>query len=176
MILGILGAIVTILVLLNRLAEAGIDLGGLNPFLWRRRRRWRKKLDANPIYSIESPMEMASLLVTATAKIDGDISSEEKRTILSLFQSEFDVSKREAAGLLISSVHMIGRGDEIRSNLEKIISPSVDKFNEDQAQSTLKLMEKIGHVDSSDNELKNELIERTRKLFDIQFQPPDKWS
>ena len=34
-ILGVLGAVITILILLNRLAEAGIDLGGLNPFLWR---------------------------------------------------------------------------------------------------------------------------------------------
>jgi len=31
-ILGVLGAIVTILVLLNRLADAGIDVGWLNPF------------------------------------------------------------------------------------------------------------------------------------------------
>jgi len=41
-ILGLLGTIVTILILLNRLADAGIDLGGLNPFLWHRRRKWRK--------------------------------------------------------------------------------------------------------------------------------------
>ena len=36
-ILGFLGSIATILVLLRQLAEAGIDLGGLNPFLWKRR-------------------------------------------------------------------------------------------------------------------------------------------
>jgi len=43
MILAVLGVIVTILILLNRLANAGMDLGGLNPFLWQRRRNWRKR-------------------------------------------------------------------------------------------------------------------------------------
>ncbi len=42
-IIGVLGSIITILILLNRLAEAGIDLGGLNPFLWKRRRQWKQK-------------------------------------------------------------------------------------------------------------------------------------
>jgi len=40
-IIAFLGTIVTILVLLDRLAQAGISLGGLNPFLWRRRRKWK---------------------------------------------------------------------------------------------------------------------------------------
>ena len=40
-ILGALGTIVTILWLLHRLAEMGVSLGGLNPWLWQRRRKWR---------------------------------------------------------------------------------------------------------------------------------------
>lgn len=38
-VLGLLGTLVTILWLLYRLAEMGIDLGGLNPWAWRRRRQ-----------------------------------------------------------------------------------------------------------------------------------------
>ena len=45
-LLGFLGLLVTVLILLSRLADAGIDLGGLNPFLWRRRRAWRQKQGA----------------------------------------------------------------------------------------------------------------------------------
>ena len=52
-ILGMLGTIVTILILLNRLAEAGIDIGGLNPFLWNRRRKWKKMYQGNPVFKIE---------------------------------------------------------------------------------------------------------------------------
>ena len=39
-ILGILTALITVLYLLDRM---GIDLGGMNPFYWRRRRAWAKK-------------------------------------------------------------------------------------------------------------------------------------
>ena len=56
-IFGLLGTIVTILILLNRLADAGIDLGGLNPFLWSRRRKWRKQYEGNPVFKIENPMD-----------------------------------------------------------------------------------------------------------------------
>jgi hypothetical protein len=47
MILAILGAVVSILILLNRLANAGINLGGLNPFLWYRRKKWRNQYEGN---------------------------------------------------------------------------------------------------------------------------------
>jgi len=100
-ILPLLGTIVTILVLLNRLAQAGISLGGLNPFLWRRRQKWKKQYEGNPIYQIDSPLDLAALLATATAKADGDMSSDEKKTLLDLFQKEFNVDKKGAAELLI---------------------------------------------------------------------------
>ena len=51
-ILGFLGAVVTILVLFKRLSDAGIDIGWLNPFAWRRRRAWRNKYQGNPIFSL----------------------------------------------------------------------------------------------------------------------------
>ena len=56
-LLGLLGTIVTILVLLYRLSDSGIDLGGLNPFSWRRQRAWRQKFAANPIFSLEDPVQ-----------------------------------------------------------------------------------------------------------------------
>ena len=56
-VLGLLGAIVTILVLLSRLADAGISLGGLNPFLWHRRRKWQNKMSGDPIFQVDHPMD-----------------------------------------------------------------------------------------------------------------------
>ena len=93
-IISLLGTIITILILLNRLAEAGISLGGLNPFLWRRRQKWKKQYEGNPIYQIDSPLDLAALLATATAKADGDMSSDEKKALLDLFQNEFNVDRK----------------------------------------------------------------------------------
>ncbi len=88
-VLGALAIIVTVLILLNRLADAGIDRGGFNPFPWRRRHTWRSKLDANPLFLLEDPKEIAALLAVGVAKIDGDMSSEEKRALLAEFESTF---------------------------------------------------------------------------------------
>jgi len=96
MILAVLGAIVTILILLNRLANAGVDLGGLNPFLWHRRKKWKDKLEGNPIYQMDSSMDVVALYMLAVVKADGDITKDDKYLLLGLFKSEFNLSTKEA--------------------------------------------------------------------------------
>ncbi|KPZ73792.1 MULTISPECIES: hypothetical protein [unclassified Pseudoalteromonas] len=73
-VLGVLGIVVTILVLLNKLQEGGIDIGWLNPFSWHRRRKFRKHHDLNPAFKLDSPMDVAALYMVAVAKIDGEMS------------------------------------------------------------------------------------------------------
>lgn len=175
-VLGILGAIVTILILLNRLAEAGIDLGGLNFFLWQRRRKWRTKFEGNPIYQIDSPMEATALLMAATAKIDGDMTAEQKRKILSLFVDEFHLSRREAAGLLISSTYLLRDGEELRNNLEKVIARSLDKFTEEQARSAVDLLERVAKADGSVSELQREFVDRASTALSQRCEPKPKWT
>lgn len=175
-ILGFLGSLITILILLNRLAEAGIDLGGFNPFLWQRRRRWKKKIQGNPVYTIESPLDVTALLATATAKSDGDMSADEKKGLLALFQKEFNISKRDAAELIISSVYLLGNGEEVRTNLEKILNPSLDNFTEEQAKSAADLLNEVCNIDPDENELKHDLVERVSKVFDKRFQVQGKWA
>jgi len=174
-ILGLLGTIVTILWLLHRLAEMGIDLGGLNPFLWHRRRTWRKSHDADPIFKISSPLDATALLVTATAKADGDMSSEEKEAVLSLFENEFHLSKKESASLLTSSSHLLGKGDEIHNNLNKVLEPSLESFSIEQADSAIALLKKTAMVGGSASELQNELIARASSILIQNTGQKSKW-
>ena len=134
-ILGLLGTIVTILVLLNRLAEAGIDLGGLNPYLWQLRRKWKQQYQGNPLYRLQSPMDSTAVLMVAAAKADGDVAREEKSALLSLFETEFNLAKKDAARLLISSAHLLDDGTELRASVSKFLAPSRDRFTEEQARS-----------------------------------------
>ena len=175
-ILGALGSIVTILWLLHRLAEMGIDLGGLNPWLWRRRRQWRDTYVANPIYSIESPMEVTALLIVAVAKAEGDMSSEEKREILTIFSNEFQLSESQASELLTSSSHLLGRGDEMRENLSAVLSPSLERFSREQAEAALELLGRIAAIASEPSPAQSNLIDQTKELLQQQSQPPGKWN
>ncbi len=72
-IIGLLGGLVTIFYLLDRL---GVDIGGLNPFYWYRRHAYAKKIGADPIYSIEDPVHVAALLIIGTAKLEGESDDE----------------------------------------------------------------------------------------------------
>lgn len=174
-IIGLLGSIVTILWLLHRLAEMGIDLGGLNPFLWQRRRKWKKQYEANPIFILDSPMEVTALLITATAKADGDMTSEEKKEILSIFENEFQLSKRDAAGLLISSSHLLGKGDEVREQLDKVLNPSLENFNEAQALSAIELIKRVSKVGSPATEMQTELVNNATGILQRPITPKGKW-
>lgn len=174
-ILGLLGTIVTILILLNRLADAGIDLGGLNPFLWHRRRKWRKTYEGDPIYKVGNPMEMTALLLVAVAKSDGDMSSEEKKQILKLFQNEFHLSKRDASDLMVASVYLLKDGAELRANLQKVLAPSLGKFTVEQAESALSLVGQIAAMEKENNEIKTGLVENIQRCFAPALQEKQKW-
>ena len=145
-ILGALGTIVTILILLNRLANLGIDIGGLNPYLWNRRRKWRKLYEGNPVFKIDNPMDSTAILMVAATKADGDMTREDKALILNLFENKFNLAKKDAAGLLISSVHLLGDGLEVRGNVGKFLSPSKAAYTEMQAESAISLISQTaGH-------------------------------
>jgi len=174
-ILGLLGTIVTILVLLNRLAEAGIDLGGLNPFLWQRRRKWKQQLTGAPIFRVESPLDLTALLATATAKADGDMSSEEKKTLLDLFQKEFSMTKKDSAELLIASAYLLGNGDELKANLNKVIQPSLSSFTEEQAKSAMSLLDSVCAIDTTGTSLKKDFVDEVKAILGEQFKEKGKW-
>ncbi|MEM9689514.1 MAG: TerB family tellurite resistance protein, partial [Pseudomonadota bacterium] len=77
-ILGFLTSVITILYLIDRL---GVDIGGLNPFAWARRRRFRNRYEGDPVYAVEDTMEIAALLIAGMARTDGDMTTEQKTAI-----------------------------------------------------------------------------------------------
>lgn len=150
-LLGILGPLVTILILLNRLAQAGIDLRGLNPFLWQRRRKWRKQYEGNPLFQIEAPIDAVGILMVGVAKADGDISAEEKKLIQQLFESELKLGAKDAAGLFISSAHLIGDGIQLRDNVGRFLKTVKNEFSDAQAHSAIRLLHDVASLGGSNH-------------------------
>jgi len=174
-IIGFLGSVVTILWLLHRLAEMGIDLGGLNPWAWRRRRNFRQKYEANPIFAIDSPLEATALLATAVAKAEGDMTGAEKQAVLKAFEPEFSLSERDASALLTSSVHLLGNGHDLRTAMDKVLKPSIDQFSQVQAESALKLLTRIADADGDRSAGQNQLITQVESAFARKLAPIKKW-
>jgi uncharacterized tellurite resistance protein B-like protein len=175
-VIGALGSIVTILWILHRLAEMGVGLGGLNPWLWRRRRKWRATYEANPVYAVTRPMEATALLIAATAKADGDLSLDEKQAILRLFKRDFHLSERDAAALLTSSTHLLGNGDEVRDNLAGVLKPSLDSFSESQTRSAVAMIEEIAAVGGAPSQLQTDFVDQVRLALLQPANDATEWS
>ncbi|MCH9673762.1 MAG: hypothetical protein K0U93_20145 [Gammaproteobacteria bacterium] len=174
-VLGLLGTIVTILILLNRLADAGIDLGGLNPFLWHRRRMWKQKYQGNPIFQLDSPMEATALLMAAVAKAEGDMSAEQKLAMLAMFQDEFGLSRKDASSLLIATTHILQDGEEVRANVAKVLAPNVSEFTAEQAESCVALINRVANIDEVINAVQQRVIDDTKSFFSQTFDTAPKW-
>jgi len=174
-ILGLLGTVVTILYLLNRLGGLGIDFGWLNPFHWRRRRNWAAKYESDPIYSVEDPIHVAALLVIGAAKLDGDLSVGQKQTIIDQFQTKFSLDAKEASGLLGSAAHLLAAPQLIGTQLSGLASKNKEHFSEQQAESVLDMMSIVA---SSDGELSNgqrAYIDEIRSLFATPKESGGTW-
>ena len=174
-IIALLGAIATAVWILHRLAEMGISLAGLNPFLWRRRRAWSKRYHANPIYQIESPMDLMALLMVAVAKSGGDMSGAERAHILDVFRDVFELSEKDATGLLNASSHLYGRGEEVADHLEKILAPSQERFSDQQRGEALPMLTAVANVDGDMSASQHELIDRVRRQFTAAAKPANAW-
>lgn len=175
-LLGLLGALVTILVLLHRLAAIGIDLGGLNPFLWRRRRTWRQKYEANPIFSLDDPIDIAALLVVGVAKIDGDMSVQEKRALLGEFETTFALTASKATELFGSSAHLIGDGQVLQTQIDDVLAGRRELFSPQQVDSVLEMMERVAHIDGAPTIQQLALIDNVRRCLALPQAPRGTWN
>ncbi len=173
-VLALLGSVITVLILLSRLADAGIDLGGLNPFLWHRRRKWRKKHEGNPLFKMDNPMDATALLMVATAKADGDMSREDKALLLKSFEADFNLSKKDAAGLLISSAHLLGNGKELTDNVKSFLEPSKALFSDTQANSAIELVAKIAGDPNTMHENTQAFLQQVKKELAPKTQDENK--
>lgn len=161
-VIGFLGSLVTILYLLDRI---GIDLGGLNPFYWYRRRAFAKKFGADPVYSIEDPIHLASLFVIGAAKLDGELTAEQRRVAQRQFESSFSMSDRDASALFGSASHLLAAPQLLDDQLGKLADKHRGSFSNEQAESLLDMMVTVVTADGEASAAQREFIEKIRGMF-----------
>ncbi len=164
-ILALAGAIITILILMRRLGDAGITIDSFNPFAWYRKHKWLKQYHTKPLFTIDDPQKVAALLIVAIAKADGLISLEEKNKILEMFEQEFGHSKQDASGLFTSSAFFLKDEDDISPNLAKILELSATKFTTNQISFSIECMQKIAALSSENSTGKDKIIKGFTDFF-----------
>ena len=139
-VIALLGTIISVLYLLDR---AGIDIGWLNPFHWRHRRAWAKRHDSDPIYSVEDPLHIAALLVVGAAKLEGEVSAEQKRAILRQFESVFSMDNKSSNDLYGSAAHLLGAPQVIDKQLEGLVERNRTRLSPQQVESMLGMLSDV---------------------------------
>ena len=161
-VLGLLGSIVTILYLLDRL---GVDIGWLNPRSWRRRRAWAKKYEGDPIFSIEDPIHVAAILIVGVAKLEGELTAEQKTAVLAQFKETFSLDSRAASELLGSATHLLGARQIIGAQLDGVANRNRNTFKPGQAESMIEMIQQIATVGGAMSDAQREFVDVLRSRF-----------
>ena len=171
-VIGILGSLVTIFYLLDRL---GIDIGAVNPFYWYRRRAFAKRYSADPIYSVEDPLHAASLLIIGAAKLDGDITAEQKKVAQEQFQANFRMTDREASELFGSAAHLLAGPQLLEEQMTRFAERSAGRFSREQAESMLDMMSTVVSAGGEASPTQRAFIEKSRALFVPRTRTEGTW-
>lgn len=145
-VLAVLSGLAAVFWVIYRLDREGFDFASLNPFLWKRRANWKQKLERDAIYLLETPLEVASLLMVAIAKETGEISMEEKLVIKGLMVSDLKRSQEESEKYFSVSSHFLQKHETIVGKVAKIIEPVKDQFTTEQTSSIDELLTSIASV------------------------------
>lgn len=164
-VIGLITALAGLLWALNALQRSGFRLSSLNPFLLYRRMKWEKEYGTKPLYRLDSAQDVAAVLLLGTAKCDGEISSNQKKKILSIFIDEFAMSKDDAADLLVAASFLIRNEVYIVDSLSRILARSRNKFTESQKRSLIAFMEEVAQLDGGPNAESRKLIAKTAQIF-----------
>jgi len=174
-IIGLITAIGGVVWALYRLQNSGLDLNSFNPFYWARRRKWEKQLGTKPLHCLDKPIDAAAVLLISTAKIEGEITREQKAEIINLFVNEFNLDKNKAVELYSSSSYLLQDPINAVAEVKNILSPCKNMFNPEQTESLITMLKKIA---SLENEISNEqlnLIGAVEKELRIKKADSGNW-
>jgi hypothetical protein len=120
-------------------------------------------------------MDVAAVLLLGVAKCEGEISAEQKKQLLQLFEREFRISRDEASDLLLASAHLIRNEVYLVDQIDKILEPSLARFNDEQVRTLESMMRQIASIEGAPNQEQLKLIEAVRQKFGAATPSSGKW-
>ena len=149
-IIAAITAVAGLLWALNSLQNSGFDLNSLNPFYWARRRAWEKK-QINPLYAIESPRELAAVLMFATQKLAGDPTTEEKAHLLDRYTQDLQFSAKEADEMYLLASHLLNIDPNYMHKANELLAPAMPHFTSEQRAAIPELVAQVASFSGTAN-------------------------
>ena len=130
------------IVLIILLVLSGLVWGIVNLQREIRRRQWSKQ-NITPLFSIEGPRELVATLAFALLKSGGDLTTDQKSTLIKKYEDELEFSSKDATEMYSYASYLIGTDPNYSAKIKDIASPSLDKFSDSQKTSTLTLLQSL---------------------------------
>lgn len=164
-VIGIITALASLVWALNNLQRSGFNLSSFNPLHWYRRNQWRKKYQESPLYCLDEPMDAVAAILLGMAKLEGEMSREHKRAILSIFSEEFNLGAEKAKALFASTSYLLQPENNVIKNAGKVLLPSIERFSSSQADSTIALMTRVAKIENDISTEQHQLISAVKKIL-----------
>lgn len=120
-------------------------------------------------------MSAAAVILLAVAKIDGEISKEEKDAILQVFLTDFHLSDEQARGLLVSTSFLIKDEMSLLGQAASILERSLARFTKDQVDSFLAMLRKVADIEAGSQDKKAALIAEVSAVFQPENKNDSTW-
>lgn len=104
-------------------------------------------------------------MIVGVAKLNGDLSAEQKKVALNQFKSNFSLDTSAASELLGSAAHLLGAPQVIDTQLDGVAEKNKGQFTKDQAESMIGMMMDVASAEGDLTEKQSEYVERMRSLF-----------
>ena len=163
-IIAVITAIAGLLWALNSLHRSGFDLNSLNPFYWARRRQWEQK-QVNPLYAIETPRELAAVLMFAVQRQAGDPTQEQKEFLLGLYRDELNFSEKDCGEMYQLASHLLTTDPNYAHKVRELVAPSLAKMSEIQRQSIPDLVSSVAEHENTPNADQIKFIEAIKNAL-----------
>ena len=163
-IIAVITAIAGLLWALNSLQRSGFDLNSLNPFYWARRRQWEQK-QVNPLYAIETPRELAAVLMFAVQRQAGDPTQEQKEFLLALYRDELKFSDKERNEMYQLASHLLSTDPNYAHKVSELIAPSRSSMSESQRQSIPDLVSRVASHNNAPNSDQTKFVESIERAL-----------
>ena len=163
-IIGLITAIAGLLWALNSLQRAGFDLNSLNPFYWMRRRRW-ENMQVNPLYAIESPRELAALLLFAVTRQGGELTAEQKAHLLRVYSDDLKFDGTNATEMYTVASHLLNTDPNYMHKVADLIKPSEEARSAEQNASIVELVTAMAHWENVPNASQTLFVDEVTKAL-----------
>jgi len=151
---------ISLLLILHRLATTGVNFGRFSLFSWSRRNRYRLPLDSEPLFNLPSPSDAATVCLVAVACADGQLSVNQRRHLLDVFQHNFQHKPSSAKAHLEACLYMLGDGKLLMKDPKRVIEHSCHRFSTAQIKELHRLLITTAHIDGEPTSMQKTLCKK----------------